>query len=397
MNDVKYISFFPYYAGLSNVLMSYELFVSIAYITNRKVILPPKIYIDGMTESLHDRSKYYDIWEILNKKKFLDNFDSIEFYDVPEFQQNYEILEGILYDYRPAISYTLNLEHVFSNVNSVKFGPQNLCWLNCSDANIIHYDSVIVNDPSYSLDFKRFISGRDIINVKCPEKFLHFEGNLFGYYWYNIYPGGPEERNNLKKLINSIFKYKEKYYKLSNKVKEKIGNYNSIHIRRKDFLIFHSDELQIISDSESILNILRQLFDKNIPIYISTDENNLSFFDPIRKEYDIYFYSDFEFDLNKLEKSAVEQIICSKSEKFYGTKFSTFSKRINIMRGCENIQHNDDIFLNHLHKNKNNINLYKPFPWESNSKSNWTWVDSSHCQWKIEDNGILKNYKFYED
>jgi hypothetical protein len=399
MSDIKYISFSPYNAGLSNVIMSFELFFSIAYITKRKVILPPKVYINSVSESLNE-DYYNDIWEIFDKELVFKYFDCVDFYEVPELQGKYEDIKGFLPTYHPGISYTLKLNCFVDSVKSIFFHQENFCYLASSDGCVSDHDCVIVNNLNYNLDFKEFRSesNRSIIDVFCEEKFLHFEGNLFGHYWYNVYPGGPEKRNELKKIINSIFRYKSKYYTLANKIKEKIGNYNSIHIRRGDFLQDHLEEMEEVLNSKNILEKINYLFDDKLPIYISTDETDLNFFDDIKSKYNIYFYKDFDFNLNKLEQAAIEQIICSKSEKFYGIKRSTYTKRINIMKACEGLQYNDSIFLNDINQNNLKVlNLYKPLPWKYERSKNfkWEWDDSSHPQWKIEENGLLKNYKFY--
>jgi hypothetical protein len=392
----KYLSFSPYLAGLSNVIMSYELFTSIAYITKRKIILPPKIHIDGILE--FDSEVYYtDIWDVFDFETYSKYFECINFYDISEFNGKYESIKGSIPGYDPLISYTLNLDCVIDDVKVINFDSKKLCYPDYSESSIGHCDYVLTCNTEYSLDLKNFSSGRKILDLNHSEKFMHFEGNLFGHYWYNIYPGQSEKRNELKKIINKVFKYKEKYYNISNVVKEKLQKYNAIHIRRDDFLIYRDDSLEQISDSEKILKVLDILFDKKYPLYIATDEKNLDFFNEIKNKYEIYFFNDFNLlNLSKLEIAVVEQIICSQSEKFYGTKYSTFTKRINVMRGCEKRQYNDSIFLNDLDLcNKNNINLYNKFPWQRSENNKWEWSDSSYLQWKIEEGELLKNYKFY--
>ena len=55
----KYISFSPYYSGLANVIMSYEMLFAAAYLTKRKVILPPDVWLLFISES-HDKKDYID-------------------------------------------------------------------------------------------------------------------------------------------------------------------------------------------------------------------------------------------------------------------------------------------------------------------------------------------------
>ena len=94
---MNYLSFSPYFSGLSNIIMSYELLLSIAYITKRKVILPPDVWMlfHSKDYNIHDWKKqdYVDVWEILDKDIVTKEFDCIDFYDVPEFQGKFEQME----------------------------------------------------------------------------------------------------------------------------------------------------------------------------------------------------------------------------------------------------------------------------------------------------------------
>ena len=84
---MKYLSFSPYFSGLSNIIMSYELLLSIAYITKRKVILPPDVWMLFHSKCYNHndwkKKDYVDVWEFLDKDIVTKEFDCIDFYDVP--------------------------------------------------------------------------------------------------------------------------------------------------------------------------------------------------------------------------------------------------------------------------------------------------------------------------
>tara|TARA_Y100001970_G_scaffold284252_1_gene401217 strand:- start:3019 stop:4887 length:1869 start_codon:yes stop_codon:yes gene_type:complete len=386
---MRYVSFSPYFSGLSNVIMSYEIFLSISYITMRKAILPPDVWLlfHSQDYNIHDWKKddYVDIWEIFDKEVVTKEFNCIDFYDVPEFQGKFKELET-------ERSYTGNMGKVFPDdsacLQSVQrtFSADHLIFSNkeyfdrtwrCPNCNINH---------SLDADFTDFSQDRKITNLNhYKNKFLHFENNLFGHYWYDIYPGNAEERNKLKNKINKCFRYKSKFYQLQDRVHEKLGKYNSVHIRRNDFTFVHPNKLESISNSDKLLETLYAFFSVSTPLYIATDEKDKSFFDGIRKKYDIYFYDDFSFDLSKLEKDAMEQVICSQSENFVGTYPSTYTKRINVMRGLEGRQATDDIGINLIINPKDRISQDIVNPWkEKNNSKRWGWDESSHPQWKLE-------------
>jgi hypothetical protein len=354
--------------------MSYEILFSIAHITKRKIILPPNVWLLFISES-QDKKNYNNIWEIFNKDLILQEFDCIDFKDVPEFSGKIDSIQS-------KKSYTENIDKYISDVNSVTFGKKNTIL---NETNF-----VLVNGIQNSKDYDDFSFGRTQFDLQCDNKFLHFENNLFGHYWYEIYPGDFLERNLLKRKINRVFRYSDRFYYLAQKVKEKLGPYNSIHVRRNDFLQTRTDDIQCVNNPNKLLSMVELMVEDNIPIYISTDENDKSFFDALKNKYDIYFYDDFGYELNSLDHVVIEQVICSQSEHFYGTYLSTYSKRINVMRGCERRQAWDHKGINYFPPDEElNYRLSDPFPWHSMLDKKWNWNLSSHPQWMIEHNNEL--------
>ena len=376
---MNYLSFSPYFSGLSNIIMSYELLLSIAYITKRKVILPPDVWMlfHSKDYNIHDWKKkdYVDVWEILDKDIVTKEFDCIDFYDVPEFQGKFEQMET-------ERSYTGNIGGAIDGSDISCYYSQKVKTLD-GDYTVFTGDDYI-DHP----DFNDFCQGRKYINLNdYIKKFLHFENNLFGHYWYMIYPGHAHKRNILKDKINRCFRYKNKFYELSKKVKEKIGDYNSVHVRRNDFLICHEDKLV---PSDLLLEKLYAFFPISKPLYIATDEKDLSFFDPVREKYDIYFYKDFDFNTTSLETDVMDQVICADSDIFMGTYLSTYTKRINVMRGIESKQADDDMGINRILEPRERISEDIINPWKK-SNGLWSWNSSSHPQWKLEQGGKYIN------
>ncbi len=372
---MKYLSFSPYFSGLSNIIMSYELLLSIAYITKRKVILPPDVWMlfHSKDYNHHDWKKkdYVDVWEFLDKDIVTKEFDCIDFYDVPEFQGKFEEMET-------KRSYTGNIGGTIDGSEISCYYSQKVKTLDGD------YTVFTADDYQNNLDFDDFCWGRKSINLNdYTKKFLHFENNLFGHYWYMIYPGDAHKRNLLKDKINRCFRYKNKFYELSKKVKEKIGDYNSVHVRRNDFLICHGDKLV---PSDLLLEKLYAFFERSKPLYIATDEKDLSFFDPVREKYDIYFYKDFDFNTTSLETDVMDQVICAESDIFMGTYLSTYTKRINVMRGIESKQADDDMGINRILESRERIPKDIINPW-SKKMGGWGWNESSHPQWKLEQEG----------
>ena len=371
----KYISFRPHYAGLANVIMSYELFLAIAEITKRKVILPPNCFLDHIQDS-QDKTEWIDIWQIFNKDILLEEFDCIEHNDVPEFKEHLDKMQG-------KDSYTENIDQcgldLYQYVGPTKF---------ISDSHV-----VFMNDVEETEDFEDFAYDRDVFDLsELNQQFLHFESNLFGHYWYNVYPGDENARNLLKNKINKVLKYRDEFYSYANVVPQQIGPYNAIHVRRGDFLFARNKQIRSVDIPEKILDAIKSLPFENpdLPLYIATDEKDITFFDEIEEKCDSYLYSDIDilsdndFFESKLNRSVLEQIICAQADNFFGTYYSTFSKRINIMRGLEGRQAADHLGINMLQSNEN---LTHVFPWRKMQDQSWYWNQSSHPQWLNEKNG----------
>ena len=377
----KYISFSPYFSGLANIIMSYEIFLSIAVITGRKVILPPDCWMIHISES-QNKKDWRNIWEIFDKNILLEEFDCIQHRDVPEFHDKLDIMQS-------ERSYTGRLKTLELDVKEIYFDKNNSVCANTHN--------IIVNDIPETEDFKKFKNNRDIIDVSCHNQFLHFENNLFGHYWYHVYPGGEKERNDLKDKINRVFRYHPKYYEYGKVIRSKIGPYNAVHVRRNDFLDTRKDEIEIYNRPEKLLKVINEcsFLIPSLPLYIATDEKDRNFFKKLEDNYEIYFYEDFKPNFNKdfnesdkLNIAVMDQVICSMSENFFGTYFSTYTKRINVMRGIDGRQADDWFGINHMPESPDE-DLTSTIPWSTREDNYWHWNHSSHYQWMKEINGEL--------
>ena len=381
----KYISFSSYYSGFSNIIMTYECAFAVAHITKRKLILPPNVWSLFLSKS-HDPKDYIDFWKIFDKDYVMSEFECIDFYEVPEFKGKYIMMDGHGNPNNKYPSYTNHIDKSVPGVKLIEFSlndgihddPKTLCGAR----------EVITNkDYENNLDFEDFKQNRVSLNLSnFEDQILHFENNLFGHYWYSIYPGDENERNRMKDRINKCFRYNDRIYYLASKVSQRFESYNAIHVRRSDFLHTQTTSLEPVSNPEKLKLMVEIFFERETPLYISTDETDKSFFEELRKIYDIYFYEDFQYNLTPLDKVAVEQTICSNAKTFYGTFNSTFTKRINVMRGLEGRQSEDDMGINYYpFENRQDVDTSNP--WKLNHNKQWHWNSSSHPQWKIEKDG----------
>jgi len=360
----KYIILNPWSAGFTNVLMSYEIAFAAAYVTNRSIIVPPTAWCVLIDDKNSPREIWQDIWQVCDKDAANEEFKILNLLDFESFTNS---------KVRPA--YTWVDQNILANSTTIKDIPQlndsPTCWYNSSNN---------INES----DFQNFTNNRPLLDINHEEQFLNISG--FGHYWYNIYANGPAARNEMKRKINKAFKYKVKYYELAKtSINKKCDSYNAIHVRSPWQLIY-DDYLNIINiknSPEMLLQQVKLLYSTDKPLYIATDIETKSFFNQLLTEYKIIFYEDLDLPpLEPLEKIAIDQIICSKADSFYGSYYSTFSKRINIMRGVEGNQAFDYMGFNTIGNKL--MESKSPWPWQDTISKHWAWHDSSYLQWTVE-------------
>lgn len=369
MNN-RYIVFSPYFSGLSNIIMCYELIFAIAYITKRTVILPKSEWYIYVSASQTNKNDWNSIWEVCEKNVARQEFDLV---DIDEIDEVYSKLENLITHKSWVGNFPDQIKDVYvpENMLDKTFRNDDVCII-CG----------LSEQEKSSKDFKDFLSNRDILDLNVPHKYIYFPSVLFGHFWYQIYPGGPVERNRLKDKINLAFRYKQKYFDLAQSFKTNIGQYNAVHVRRGDFLHIREKGIETIATGERLLEALSVVYKKEKPLYIASDEGKDGFFDAVKENFNVYFLKDMNFIPNKMEAAILDQIMCAKADRFYGTYLSTFSKRINIMRGLLGKEVFDYKGLNML--GNQNQEYDTPFPWTKRPDKRWHWDLSSHMQWKKE-------------
>ena len=253
------------------------------------------------------------------------------------------------------------------------------------DFNVCFFDSSFITQED---DFSLFSANRtSLIDCNREENNISLNGPI-GSFCYNVYSGTKEERNILKKKINKALLYQQKYVDIAEQlIKSKCDNFNAVHFRYP----FFRDEVD--ANPQKLLEQLILLFDKDVPLYIATDfvYTNIQYgrtmdiedyIGPLRKHFkQIILLSDFNLNLTYSEEIAIDQLICVMSSKFYGTYYSTFSKRINILRGIQGKQAQDYMGWNEIQEPWQEIK--SPFPW-NNFNGQWPWHYSSYLQYTYE-------------
>jgi len=298
----RYISFDAWWGGFNNIRMTYELAAAISVITNRTLILPPKIYCLFLSQH-QDKNSFFDFWELFDKDAFTSQFNCIDYKDVPEYSK-----------------YSSDKQYFDGICNDIKCLPEDEHTNWGPGKEILH----------------RSLAATDLYH---EDQFIHFPRNLFGHWYYLLYMPNPRTREVIKYKLKHGLKFKERY----NTNFFHNNQYNAIHVRSGDFNQTRKNSTE---------NLFENLYEKvssrlttELPLYIATDEKDKTKFECL-KGYKYYFLDSF-IKPEPASSIAIETLICAKAEEFYGTRFSTFTDYINILRYYNNKKDCSKTLLNY--------------------------------------------------
>lgn len=345
MND-KYISGHRAGGGFNNILIVLENALAASFISNRKIFLYDYKHDGPFSHIPIDPRE--SIWSVLDINNVYKNFLCVDPND---------------YDSWDSFDFSKNVD----------------------SAKTCYYNSSLINDD---YDFKMFTKNRPIIDIgNLKDKIISF--SFFDFYYYKLYTGDVSIRNELKNKINNSIVYKEKYISLAKSlIKEK---YNSVHIRYPSS--GYPDIMQKDSNPITLYNQLKLLFDREIPLFISTDFkstglliNKINIFDeyiaPIKKNFKkVILLEDFGLNTTHTENIALDQLLCVNSDIFYGNYYSTFSKRINVMRGHMGKPTYDYMGWNKIQTSWQEEDV--SYPWNK-LNGEWPWHFSSYLSYNKE-------------
>jgi hypothetical protein len=275
-NILHYILYNRGNAGMCNILTSVQNALIIAKLTNREEII------------------FYTDTHFYNSSKKLGIFD---LYDV-----NYK------FSVRPMAEYPENLAALpdFSDCCFYKQDTPNLYFQN--------------NRQSSDLD-----------SFAALENFGTSEVTL-GYYSYLFYFKSTQ-KDEIVEFVKEAIRPKQKYLEESQKIKQKYGSYQSIHMRRGDYLSIPGTRNQVVTWDEMMENI-SPVLTKDVPVLIHSDETDEAYFQAmIAAGYTLCFFEkDLPADLDDVEKGLVSLLVATQADCFMGTMISTFTGIIQQVR-----------------------------------------------------------------
>lgn len=94
------------------------------------------------------------------------------------------------------------------------------------------------------------------------------------------------------------------------------GLFDTFHIRRGDL-----QYKEAFIEADQIMDNVRDLLEEGETVFIATDEKNMTFFDPLREHYHLYFLNDFMDEVGTINKNfygMLDQRIASRGRNFFG-------------------------------------------------------------------------------
>ena len=353
MSD-KYISIEPWWAGFANVRMSLEIGLAISELTNRKFIIPPGIYFNAINP-WDKKETYINPFDIWDESVFKQTFNTVNYNDIPEYA-------------------ALNGQTYFTGVDN--FAKLMLFDEVYKELHPLHscIGFVLTTDVHDEEDFNKFSQGRKQYNLLHEDKFIHFPRNLFGHFYHSVYAANDNKKKEIKSKMLNGFKFKQEHIEAVDFIKQALGAYNAIHVRRGDFIDTRPHTVPLLEQIPEFLD--KHLFKKNLPLYIATDEKDKSIFNFLKDKYEIYFLDNFMQDLTPLKATIYDQLIPSYSFQFLGSVMSTFTDYIHVNRASMGVFTNPRVGCNF---DKPEL-IYDKYPWE---EEEWSWQHLYRYYWDV--------------
>lgn len=282
------IAFKPWPGGFNNIRMSLELAVAMAYITNRKLMLPPT----------------YSMYLLEGESNLGDFFDLDDLgVETVEFPGSWE-----------------DVENSFKKISLLNKdnGRDESCDL------VINFEKINPN-PEFK-KWKRVINWGDLVTE--DDEYIFFDGNLLGNF-YQVFHSNKMQA--VKRLIARHVHYKKEIFDKAWEAVDHIGDvsYYAIHIRRNDF-----QYTDVRVSCEDICENIKDRVPEGSKLYIATDHRDRSFFDPLVEKYDVWFYENVApDDVEPNIIPIIEQLVCTRAKLFIGMDYSTLSTLVYRMRG----------------------------------------------------------------
>ena len=399
-NEEKYITFEPDAGGFNNIRMAYETIFVLAHATGRTLVLPPEkqMYLLSKGGSKHKKDFTFNDFfhldsiafehagiNIITMEEFLKrkgvsgqlkDLTSGTVIKPPNDQTNWNGKNlNPLFDYLRKVGKfpegwnpneciaampsnqdpknVQELHEIFDDIQSLKYGPipdplkdfvnepvdvdgsvkDRMREMLATRKNLCVYDEELQREPLLHFKVDHAVKARMLTHFYAFIFFQDWKQDLFYKRFVRDHIRYVDEIVCASARIVDAVRERSRKHSHSNTE----GLYDSWHVRRGDFqyknVKVDVDQLDKQSKDE--------LKDGPMSLYIATDERDKSFFEPLKKKYDVMFLDDFMHlieGVNPNYYGMLDQLVAYKGRVFFGTWFSTLSGYINRMRGYYSVK-----------------------------------------------------------
>jgi len=373
----KYLTFEPDEGGWNNIRMSMETATVLAQAMGRILVLPPEQYIYLLGLDRKEKNNQFTFKDFFHFDSIVGEHPAVEVISMEEFWKREVITGGLKNKFTGEVE--LPRFEISSWDGHVFHRDEQWMWLrNVTAAPIWSFDDCVVGFPTEpgpdgvqrleeiraKIRHKRKRSKGNVTAVDAPpldrlldmfgdridmciydekhqnEKVMHFMGDndsgarlLVHFYAYLFFENYHQDLWT-KRFVRDHLRYIDEIQcaaaRIVHAVRQKAiengdptGTYDSFHIRRGDF---QYSDTRIPADE--IYENTKDILVPNSTIFVATDERDSSFFDPLRKHYNLLFLDDFRplfQGLNKNYIGMLDQRIASRGRTFCGAFYSTFT------------------------------------------------------------------------
>lgn len=180
---------------------------------------------------------------------------------------------------------------------------------------------------------KEFLLNRSAVNLSDYLEYNELKNSAHGSLSYFSFKFYLENKDRIFKNLYKSFSFKNKYTDIAEEIISKFAPVNSMHIRRGDFL--HQQPKNVIHSFEDNLELIFYNFAYD-PIFVLTNEQDKSFFKKIPNELFFVDQILEKYNLDPIEIGVISILLGSKIENFIGNAGSTFTGIIHQMRKMNN-------------------------------------------------------------
>jgi len=317
----RFLAFQTDLGGWNNILMQFEIMVVLAWITRRTLVLPPAkpFYLLGEEPRLLE-----DFLDLKALRRQLPVLTAEEFVEVSKLTRE-----------------TATDEKYHEFMCSHGFMPQ---WNGLENVLLFPASALQLRPELQARLTTPRQANRQLITISDEVEqcdLIYFpmtaEHRMFGVAECFCLFGDEELERQARTLLRDGIRYRQDIIKLAERAINSPTlagtQYSAFHIRRGDFQYGKTriGANQILDHSQALLS-------PEQPIYVATDETNKAFLNVFRETFEVVTFDDLPRDIVADTPphwcGIVETLTCAPAPgRFIGTRLSTFSSRISLLRG----------------------------------------------------------------